>query len=385
MGRWGPVAASAGRTASNSTAGRPGRAAMGWRRPAVPSRRPGRAPRAGLVVAGLATLITSLASGSAPPAGITIAVAALVLLGVLLLLRWFWRSARSIGAVVDASERVATGDLAARVGRCARAAAPSSSRARSIRWRHRLETYEARRRELLADIAHELRTPLQAIRGMVDGMLDGLYPADEEHLRPIVERTEVMARLLDDLRTLSTVEAGVLAAASRDRRPARARTAMRSPAARADADAAGVRLETTTAAGVPATVDVDPVRITEVLTNLVENAIAAQPAGRAGLGRARGRRARLAVRFDVTRPGPRHPPGHGGARVQAVRHVGRPRRDRPRAGDRQATRRGARRHARRGLDVADRDDDALGPADRQGTLALIATPWPRSARRCARR
>ena len=42
-------------------------------------------------------------------------------------------------------------------------------------------------------------------------MLDGLYPADEAHLRPVLDRTELMARLLDDLRTLSMAEAGVLA------------------------------------------------------------------------------------------------------------------------------------------------------------------------------
>ena len=74
----------------------------------------------------------------------------------------------------------------------------------------RLATNEERRRELLADVAHELRTPLQAIHGSVEGILDGLYPADAEHLRPVTERTELMARLLDDLRTLSMAEAGVL-------------------------------------------------------------------------------------------------------------------------------------------------------------------------------
>ena len=73
-----------------------------------------------------------------------------------------------------------------------------------------LETNEQRRRELLADVAHELRTPLQVIRGSVEGMLDGLYPADADRLRPLLDETVVMARLLDDLRTLSMAEAGVL-------------------------------------------------------------------------------------------------------------------------------------------------------------------------------
>ncbi len=78
----------------------------------------------------------------------------------------------------------------------------------------RLETNEARRRELLADVAHELRTPLQAIRGTVEGMLDGLYPADAERTcARCSNETDLMARLLDDLRTLSMAEAGVLHAA----------------------------------------------------------------------------------------------------------------------------------------------------------------------------
>ena len=74
----------------------------------------------------------------------------------------------------------------------------------------RLETNERRRRELLADMAHELRTPLQVIRGSVEGMLDGLYGADPERLRAMLDETALMARLLDDLRTLSMAEEGVL-------------------------------------------------------------------------------------------------------------------------------------------------------------------------------
>ena len=176
-----------------------------------------------LLVAGLATLITSLVSGSAPPAGITIAVSALVLLGVFLLLRWFWRSARSIGAVVDASERVATGDLAARVGDVP--ARPLQQLASAFdQMTSRLETDEARRRELLADIAHELRTPLQAIRGTVDGMLDGLYPVDER--APAADRRAHRGDGALAGRPADALDGGGgrPRAASRTRRPAGART-----------------------------------------------------------------------------------------------------------------------------------------------------------------
>jgi signal transduction histidine kinase len=136
----------------------------------------------------------------------------------------------------------------------------------------RLETDEQRRRELLADVAHELRTPLQVIRGTIEGIRDGLYSADAEHLRPLIDETEVMARLLEDLRTLSTAEAGVLTLHRETVDPRRlAEDAVE--AYRSMADAAGVRLELEVAPDAPATIEVDPVRITEVLANLLTNAM----------------------------------------------------------------------------------------------------------------
>ena len=74
----------------------------------------------------------------------------------------------------------------------------------------RLEETDASRRRLLADVSHELRTPLTVMQGTLEGILDGLYPADEAHLVPVLEETRVLARLIDDLRTLSLSEAGVL-------------------------------------------------------------------------------------------------------------------------------------------------------------------------------
>src|SRR3954449_12579525 len=162
-----------------------------------------------VLVAALASIVASLASGTHPKPFITITLAALVVIGLIVTARWLWRSARSIGALMDAADRVAGGDYATRVGDVP--GRPYQRLAGAFdEMTIRLQTNEQRRRELLADVAHELRTPLQAIRGATEGMLDGLYPADDEHLRPVLERTDVMARLLDDLRTLSMVEAGVL-------------------------------------------------------------------------------------------------------------------------------------------------------------------------------
>ena len=161
-----------------------------------------------LLVAGLATLVASIVTGNAPSPGITVVVAAVVVVGIVLSARWLWRNARTLGALIDASDRVAGGDYAARVdpasGQLGRMAGAFNEMA------SRLETNERRRRELLADIAHELRTPLQVIRGSVEGMLDGLYPAERNRLQGVVDETELMARLLEDLRTLSMADEGVL-------------------------------------------------------------------------------------------------------------------------------------------------------------------------------
>lgn len=142
---------------------------------------------------------------------------------------------------------------------------------------HHQHRITEQRRSLLADIAHELRTPLSVIQGNVEGILDGLYAADEAHLAPVLEETRVMARLLDDLRTLSTAEAGALQLDRESIDPAElvedSLTAFQSRA-----DSAGV----TMASRVPPwlfPVDADPLRIGEVFANLLLNALNHTPAG----------------------------------------------------------------------------------------------------------
>jgi signal transduction histidine kinase len=69
---------------------------------------------------------------------------------------------------------------------------------------------EENRRQQTADIAHELRTPLTIIQGHLEAFADGIFPADDEHLEPVMEQTQLLARLVQDLRTLSLAEAGQL-------------------------------------------------------------------------------------------------------------------------------------------------------------------------------
>jgi two-component system sensor histidine kinase BaeS len=141
----------------------------------------------------------------------------------------------------------------------------------------RLEADEALRRALLADVSHELRTPLAVIAGNLEAIQDGVYPADDAHLAPILDQTRVMSRLIDDLRTLTLSEAGTL---TLHREPTALdlviAEVVRSFAVTATTGA--VTLTDDTTDDLPLA-DVDPVRIREVLANLVANAIRHTPPG----------------------------------------------------------------------------------------------------------
>jgi signal transduction histidine kinase len=251
-----------------------------------------------LLVAALATVVASVISGNAPPLGVTVVASVVVLFGLAMSARWLWRNARTIGSLMDAADRVAGGDLATRV--------PASD-ARQLgrltdafnQMAEQLETNERRRRELLADITHELRTPLQVIRGSVEGMLDGLYPADAAHLQPVLAETIVMARLLDDLRTLSMADAGVL----------ELHREVVDPSAlvedvvhtfRGVAEASGVVLEVESSAA--GQLEADPVRLAEILSNLVTNAVRHSPRG--GRVTVHVSRASDGIAFEVRDTGP---------------------------------------------------------------------------------
>lgn len=161
----------------------------------------------------LAVAILSNALGLGKQRGFVVPAA---ILGLLLLFVAFGavgsgmrRMAGRVGDLMERADRVAAGDYTARVEEHG----PREMR-RLIRsfnaMARRLESSEEQRRILLADLAHELRTPLSVIQGTVEGMLDGIYATDRTHLDPVLEETRVMARLLDDFCTPSTHEAGAL-------------------------------------------------------------------------------------------------------------------------------------------------------------------------------
>lgn len=121
----------------------------------------------------------------------------------------FRRFGRPLADIIAAADAVAEGDLSVRVrqgfrGELGRLAS------RFNRMIAELERAEEQRRSLTADVAHELRTPLHIIQGNLEGILDGVYEPTPEHLSATLEETRLLARLVDDLQTLSLAEAGQL-------------------------------------------------------------------------------------------------------------------------------------------------------------------------------
>jgi two-component system sensor histidine kinase BaeS len=73
-----------------------------------------------------------------------------------------------------------------------------------------LEKNRTARRRWMADIAHELRTPVAILKGEIEAIEDGVRPIDEKALASLNEETERLARLIDDLQTLALSDAGAL-------------------------------------------------------------------------------------------------------------------------------------------------------------------------------
>ena len=140
----------------------------------------------------------------------------------------------------------------------------------------RLQVNDQQRRDMLADISHELRTPITVIQGNVEGMLDGVYPADEARLQSIIEETQILSRLVDDLRTLALAESGALLL---KHEPTNLAELIRDAVSGFEAQAKekDIRIELSLAEGEEA--NIDPQRIREVLTNLLSNALRYSPRG----------------------------------------------------------------------------------------------------------
>ncbi len=208
--------------------------------------------------------------------GISFGALLIGVVGILLTGRALRRMAVSVDDLMEAAGRVEAGDYTARVAEHGSRDMRALMRAFNT-MAARLQENEERRRNWLADVTHELRTPLTVIQGDLEGLLDGVYPPDELHLAPILEETHVLARLIDDLRTLSQAESGTLRL-QKEMTDLGVLVSETAAAFRTQAQKAGIDLVVQLADDLPLA-DVDPARIREVLTNLIANALRYTPAG----------------------------------------------------------------------------------------------------------
>ncbi len=209
-----------------------------------------------------------------------IAGVAIVVVGLFSIARRVRRLGGPIAELADATSRIEAGDYTVRVEEPDRGVPELLGLARGFNtMAARLEADERQRRSLMADVSHELRTPLTVVQGNIEALVDGVHPADAEHLAAILEETRVLSRLVDDLRTLAQSEAGTL---QLHREPTDLGLLIADVARSLStvAAAAGSTIAIEAVDDLPL-VDVDPIRIREVLTNLVANAIRHTPAGTA--------------------------------------------------------------------------------------------------------
>ena len=192
--------------------------------------------------------------------------------------RAFRGIAKPLSSLMNAADAVAEGDLSVRVPVQGRGEFGQLANSFN-RMVEELELSDQRRRNLTADVAHELRTPLQIIQGNLEGVLDGVYAPTPEHIEATLDETRQLARLVEDLRVLSQAEAGQLTMTWEMVNVAELLADVRTSFdAQAEASQVNLRVE---CEGEPQLLSVsgDYGRLDQVLSNLVANALRHTPAG----------------------------------------------------------------------------------------------------------
>jgi len=140
-----------------------------------------------------------------------------------------------------------------------------------------LEKAETLRKQLIGDIAHELRTPLSTIKGSMEGLIDGVLPAGKDTYFQVHQEAERLQRLVDDLQDLNRVESGAIRL---ERESTSIKGLIENTTKRLSRqfEEKGVSLELDIPDSIPQ-VSVDPDRIGQVFINLIGNSLQYTPIG----------------------------------------------------------------------------------------------------------
>ena len=245
----------------------------------------------------LSSVTQAIISSAVIAAGIALLIGALL----------FFQITAPVQKLKKAAASIAAGDLAQRVdirshdelgelGSTFNKMAESLARA------------EEQRQHMMADVAHELRTPLAAIQGTLEGMQDGILPVDSEQVDALYAETSLLNRLVGDLRLLSLAEAGAL---KLERQKTDAAALVQKVADRAVPLALQkkVAIRTDLEAGLtPILMDSD--RITQVINNLISNALRYTPEGGSILLKLKSRSDSGVLEFSVEDTGAGIHPGN---------------------------------------------------------------------------
>ena len=199
-----------------------------------------------------------------------------ILLAFFTVFRLYIRFGKPLEEIFNAIDSIAEGDLSVRVSKN-NSDMYSELFKRFNKMVGELERSDQQRRNLTTDIAHELRTPLHIIQGNLEGVIDGVYQPSPEHINNTLDETKLLARLVNDLQTLSLAEAGQLPL-----HPTRFLLAdlMEDLTSSFSSQAAseGIDLKTDIAdSSQEMTADYD--RLNQVLSNLISNALRHTPKG----------------------------------------------------------------------------------------------------------
>ena len=184
------------------------------------------------------------------------------------------RLVRPLTRLEQAAAGVARGDLGQRSGLADRSDEFGQLGRTFDSMAGQLQLAEETRRRFLQDSAHELKTPLAVIEATSSAMIDGIYTPERRHLETIRDQSRILARIVDDLRTISLAEGGHLPL---QRRPLDVRAVLDSVAAgfEARAVAGSIKLSTDGPSGL--IVEADPERVRQVVGALVDNALRHTP------------------------------------------------------------------------------------------------------------
>ncbi|HVC71374.1 MAG TPA: HAMP domain-containing sensor histidine kinase [Acidimicrobiales bacterium] len=185
------------------------------------------------------------------------------------------RITRPVVALITAARAMASGARTTRVGDL-RAPGEMADLSRAFdQMADALEREDHLRRMLVADVAHELRTPLAIVRAATEAMADGIIEPDAAALSSLHDETLRLGRIVEDLEVLASADAAVLTV---DRRPVDLAVvaALAADALQPHADSAGLTLMREFR---PVVVLGDATRLHQIITNLVTNAIKFTPAG----------------------------------------------------------------------------------------------------------